>query len=196
MAEFHENWYSEMQLSELAKLVEQVRDLPGALIEVGCWEGRSTVRIAASCTPAPLHAIDHWLGNVDEGQNHPSVVAVAKRDVYGTFLQNVAPFPNVIAHKASGEDVLSTWDAPIKFAHVDSGHTYDSTYRIVKLILPHVVPGGIVCGDDYLEAHIGRRDLGGGVQRAVGELLPYHSVVGNFWYWRNSGVRHSLTITL
>jgi hypothetical protein len=37
MQEFHENWYSDFQLNELAKLVSEVRDLPGVFVEIGCW---------------------------------------------------------------------------------------------------------------------------------------------------------------
>jgi len=192
MQEFHENWYSEFQLSELAKLVTEVRDLPGVLVEIGCREGRSTIQIATTCAPQPLHAIDHWLGNVDEGPGHPSVLAVADRDVYSTFLRNIAPFPHVVVHRASGEDAFSAWDLPVKFAHVDVGHTYEATCKVIDVLVPHMVPNGIVCGDDYLESNVGRRDLHGGVQRAVGERLPYHSVVGNLWFWRTIEPRFTI----
>jgi Methyltransferase domain len=192
MQEFHENWYSDFQLNELTKLVSEVIDLPGVFVEVGCWEGRSTVQIAAACAPQPLHAIDHWLGNVDEGADHPSVLAVADRDVYSTFLRNIAPFPHVVVHRSSGEEAFSNWDLPVKFAHVDVGHTYEATSQVIDVLLPHMVPNGIVCGDDYLESHVGRRDLHGGVQRAVGERLPYHSVVGNLWFWRTVERRFSI----
>jgi hypothetical protein len=186
MQEFHENWYSDFQLNELTKLVSEVIDLPGVFVEVGCWEGRSTVQIAAACAPQPLHAIDHWLGNVDEGANHPSVVAAADRDVYSTFLRNIEPFPHVVVHRASGEEAFSNWDLPVEFAHIDVGHTYEATCLVIEAVVPHMVPNGIVCGDDYLESNVGRRDLHGGVQRAVGERLPYHSVVGNLWYWHTA----------
>jgi hypothetical protein len=192
MQEFHENWYSDFQLNELSKLVSEVRDLPGVFVEIGCWEGRSTVQIAATCAPQPLHAIDHWLGNVDEGADHPSVVAVANRDVYSTFLRNIEAFPNVVVHRASGEEAFSAWDLPVKFAHVDVGHTYEATRQVIDVLLPHMVTNGIVCGDDYLESHVGRTDLHGGVQRAVGERLPYHSVVGNLWFWRTLERRFSI----
>jgi hypothetical protein len=194
VAELHEDWYSDFQLGELGKLVNQVRGLSGALVEIGCWEGKSTMRIAEMCAPQKLHAVDHWLGNVDEGENHASVVALRERDVYGTFLENMSGYPNVEPHRTSGEDFLSNWTGPMKFAHVDVGHTFEVTSAMIELLLPHMVLGGIICGDDYLTSHIGRFDLSGGVQRAVSELLPHHSVVGNFWYWHNQGVRTKMRI--
>ena len=196
MPELHEDWYSEFQLGELGKLVTEVRDLPGVFVEVGCWEGKSTMRIAALCAPQPLHAIDHWLGNVDEGQSHPSVLIAQQRDVYATFLRNIAPYPHVVVHRASGEEVFSGWDLPIKFAHIDVGHTYGMTSKIIELVLPHMVMGGIVCGDDYITSHIGRADLNGGVQRAVSELLPYHCVVGNLWLYRYRGRTFRLQLSI
>lgn len=196
MATFQENWYSDFQLDTLGQLVPLVKELPGVFVEVGCWEGRSTLRIAQACSPEPLHAIDHWVGNVDEGANHPSVVAAAQRDVYSAFLANIAPYPHVVPHRAGAAEVFADWDLPIKFAHVDVGHTYAVTRDVTACLLPYMVDGGVVCGDDYLTSHIGRTDLQGGVQRAVGELMPNHCVVGNLWYWRVVSPRVGINMTI
>lgn len=45
-----------------------------------------------------------------------------------------------------------------------------------------MVKGGIVCGDDFLNANQDRHDLHGGVERAVRELCPTFQTFGNLWY--------------
>ena len=63
---FNENWYSENQISNLVNLVDQVKNLDGYIIEIGCWEGKSTISLANSCYPEFLICNDTWLGNVQE----------------------------------------------------------------------------------------------------------------------------------
>jgi hypothetical protein len=46
-----------------------------------------------------------------------------------------------------------------------------------------IVKNGIICGDDFINAHAGREDLQGGVERAVKETLQGYKTIGNLWYW-------------
>ena len=48
-----------------------------------------------------------------------------------------------------------------------------------------MVKGGIICGDDFLNANINSADLHGGVERAVRELLPNFKNIDNLWYFIN-----------
>jgi len=41
-----------------------------------------------------------------------------------------------------------------------------------------MVKGGIICGDDFLSAHAGRKDLNGGVR----EKCPHFKHVDNLWW--------------
>jgi hypothetical protein len=90
---FHENWYSESQLSNLVELYKGVSDLSGSIIEIGCWEGKSTVRLANECYPKVLICNDTWLGNVEEskltGIVHPTEMILKERDVFGIFKNNM-----------------------------------------------------------------------------------------------------------
>src|SRR6516165_6831628 len=86
---FHEDWYPETQLSLLAEVYDRVRLLEGAVLEIGCWEGRSTAALARACYPTTLLAIDTWMGNINEDANHPTVQAARDRDVFAIFLANM-----------------------------------------------------------------------------------------------------------
>ena len=90
---FHENWYSDNQLNDLGNLLTRIKDLDGKIIEIGCWEGKSTIKLANKCFPEILICNDTWLGNIQEsiatGITHVTEEILKKRDVYSTFINNM-----------------------------------------------------------------------------------------------------------
>lgn len=165
---FTEQWFDGDQAELIARLAASAPE--GALVEIGCWEGFSTTHIARAVAPRTLYAVDHWQGNLDEGAGHPSVEAARERDVYATFLANVAELTagNVIPIRADWREALENPAlARVAFAHIDAAHDYASVRDTLAAVAPRLVPGAILCGDDFRSAHMGRDDLGGGVERAV-----------------------------
>lgn len=173
--EFHEAWIGDQALAEITRLVQSVQEVQGALMEFGCWEGRSLVRIAQAAPDRPVHAVDHWRGN--QGDEY-TTEAVRTRDVYGQFLTNTAELSNVRVHRASTEDFMVTWTAPIAFLHIDADHDYQPVKDQISWALPLLAPGGVLCGDDYSHRWEG-------VMQAVDELLPDRVIVGCMWVWTN-----------
>lgn len=188
---FHENWYSDQQIRVLQQTLRFVPSSPGFLIEIGCWEGKSTVAIANTCYPEVIHCVDTWYGNIAEqeltGEAHCSVQIAQERDVYTQFLANMGELTkgNFVAYRQDCQEYLETLQQPVKFCHVDGSHDYPSVTRTLQLLLPKLVPGAILCGDDIASAHMNRIDLEGGVERAVEECLPYYLREGNFWYYQH-----------
>jgi predicted O-methyltransferase YrrM len=188
---FNENWYSDDQAIFLEKLVTQVNSVSGCVIEIGCWEGKSTAYIANACYPEKMICNDTWLGNIAEsrltGITHVTEIILKHRDVYSTFLSNMNSLTkgNYSVVKQDCIEWLTTYKTPIKFCHIDASHEYQSVYDTIKLIIPNLQRGGIICGDDFLNANISRTDLNGGVERAVRELLPGVTNYGNLWYYVN-----------
>jgi Methyltransferase domain len=133
-----------------------------------------------------LYAIDSWSGNQDESEHHVSVGLARERDVYSQFLTNTRLLTNgnIIPIRTDCHEFLASWRRPVKFAHIDASHDYRSVKRIINALAPHVVPGGVLCGDDFLTADASRQDLDGGVERAVRELLPGFEQIHNLWLWR------------
>lgn len=188
---FNENWYSENQITDLIKLLKSVKDLNGKIVEIGCWEGKSTINLANNCYPEMLICNDTWLGNVNEskitGITHITELILKERNVYNTFVNNMNnnTRQNYIIVKEDCIEWLKRFEGFIKFIHIDASHEYESVFETIKLVLPKMVKGGIICGDDYLNANINRTDLHGGVERAVKEVLPNHNNIGNLWYYIN-----------
>lgn len=186
---FQEYWYSEEQMGHLGELSKQVQSLQGSIIEIGCWEGKSTHHLANVAYPETIICNDTWLGNVEEskatGVTHPSELLTRERDVYGVFIKNmdILTKGNYIVVKQDCLEWLKTYRGPVKFCHIDASHDYYSVYQTIQLLLPRVVKGGILCGDDFLNSPMHCEKLQGGVERAVRELLPNFKNIGNLWYW-------------
>ncbi len=184
---FNERWASPEALLRLADLCLEVSELSGAVLEIGCWEGRTGIVLAHACYPKPLFAIDTWRGNIDEHPEHPTVAIAGGRDVFRRFSMNVAALTrgNVEPIREDCHAVLRRWNQPVKFAHIDASHDYLSVKRTIEALLRWIVPGGILCGRDILTATQDRADLSGGVERAVMELLPGFESAFNLWWWRH-----------
>lgn len=184
---FTENWYSSEQLESLKGAAKKVSGLEGMVVEIGCWEGKSTCTLANTVYPEVVHAVDTWKGNVAEGKDHASVVKAKQRDVHKTFLGNVAKRTqgNVKDHKQDCFDFLKTLKEPVKFCHIDAAHDYESVKKTIEMLKPKLVKGAVLCGDDFASANMARKDLNGGVERAVRECCPGFISTNNFWVWVN-----------
>jgi predicted O-methyltransferase YrrM len=188
---FHEDWYSDSQLILLVQLLTNVKNIDGNIIEIGCWEGKSTIALANNCYPETLICNDTWLGNVAEskvtGNIHATEIILKERDVYSIFINNMNNYTKQ-NYKVIKEDCiewLKKYEGLIKFIHIDASHEYESVIETIQLVLPKMVKGGIICGDDYQYSNMNRIDLHGGVERAVRESLPTHKNINNLWYFIN-----------
>lgn len=182
-AVFHEQWYAESELKLLGEAVAKTRELPGQIVEIGCWEGRSTAVIANGCFPERVVAIDSWEGCTAQGPDHETVRIARERDVFAIFEANMRALTNGNVSPLRGDafEFLRQTTEPIKFCHIDASHDYPSVRETLELLLPRLTPGAVLFGHDYQSAHAGRDDLQGGVQRAVREVLRNHTSVGNTW---------------
>jgi hypothetical protein len=113
------------------------------------------------------------------------VTLTRERDVFGQFCANVTLLApgNVRVVRSDIHEFLRAWRGPIKFAHLDASHTYRAVKRMIEALRPWIVPGGVICGDDFETADLSRHDLEGGVERAVRETLAGFQQVNNLWLW-------------
>ena len=176
MPTFQENWFDDDAINALREYADHTRNLPGTVMEVGCWEGKSTVALANAVNPCIVHAVDHWLGCTgDEKHITDQELYVHKRDIYGNFLRNIAEGTagNVKVHKQDWREVFATWDEPIKILHIDASHTMEEVRDNILAALPFLVHDGVICGHDY-----GHPPVYAGITAA----LPRHAYNG-LWYY-------------
>lgn len=170
---FHEDWYATADLVHIAKLIK--RAPAGLLVELGAWEGKSTIALANACCPRVLHVVDTWQGNLAEGEQHDTVRLARSRDVRATFEANMRAGTqgNYEAHCQDCLEYLEALDEPVAFCHVDAAHDYDSVKTTLALLLPRLVPGVILCGHDATHPP---------VRQAVEEQCPGYQTRGNVWW--------------
>lgn len=171
MVTFHEDWFGEKAREALAELAGRVLDLDGRIVEVGCWEGRSTVVLANAVAPAIVDAVDTWAGSPGE----ISETLAAQRDIYAQFIINISALTagNVVSHLCDWRDYFVADRSPIRFLFIDAAHTFDEVAGNISAALPIMVSGGIVCGDD---AHHGP------VIDAARDQLGAVAVMDTLWY--------------
>ena len=174
MSFFTENWFHNESCDRLAQLARQVDHIPGVILEIGSWEGKSTCVLANALRPRIVHAVDTWQGS----PNEISAELAAARDVHATFANNVKVLTggNVVEHRMGWREYMAGHGGPIALVFIDAEHTYREVYDTIKAVLPFMSPGGVICGDD---AHHPP------VARAVMELLPKDELLqgGNVWSW-------------
>jgi hypothetical protein len=167
--EFHEDWYNGEQALFVANLARQAPQ-EGACVEIGAWEGKSTVVLAQRLAPRLLHVVDHWQGNPDECDDHPATVAAAERDVMGDYVHNMDRLTdgNYTTIYRSWQDWIAEWprcadDPRIAFLHLDAAHDRASVRDCLLAVKPFLVDGAILCGDDAFAEP---------VRLGVGDVFP------------------------
>lgn len=168
--EFHEDWYSGLQALYVGQLARQAPE--GAMVEIGCWEGRSAIVLAQLIYPRVLHCVDHWQGNTDEDPNHASGVTARERDVLGTFKMNMVNCTggNWVCWPRSWQDWAANWNEPIAFLHLDASHDRASVRDCLLALKPFLVDGAILCGDDAFDQRV--RD-------GVHDVFPDAEIIGD-----------------
>lgn len=159
---FHENWYNGAQALYVGQLARHA-PTNGDRVEIGCWEGRSSVILAQLIYPNDLECVDHWQGNTDEDPEHDSGKAAKARDVLAQFVKNMdrCTAGNYTLYVKSWQEWIKDWEYPIAFLHLDASHDRASVRDCLLAIQPYLVDGAILCGDDAYDARViaGVRDV-------------------------------------
>lgn len=153
--EFTNDWFVRHEPVWRA-MIQQHR--PSRIVEVGCYEGRSTVFLVETCAPhglVELHGIDTWQGGID---NDASVMG----EVEARFDRNLAraagkvPEGRLAFHKHKGlsRDALARLlvEAPESFdlVYVDGSHQAPDVLTDATLAFQLLKVGGLLVFDDYL----------------------------------------------
>lgn len=170
---FHEDWFPGAACENLAELAQRILHLEGRIVEVGSWEGKSTIALANAVRPAVVHAVDTWEGSPGE----PSEQLARERDVRKTFDQNVTAWTcgNVEAYHRDWRDYFTWNQQPCRFVFIDAEHDYLPVYDCLGLVRPLMVPGGIICGDDAHHPPVRQALID-----TFGPVVPWKA---NLWYY-------------
>ena len=149
-------------------LAKGLKDRPGAMAEVGCFQGVSTKMICEAKDDKELHVFDTFEGlpkssehdgNVhDERQYACSLESVSK---YLEGYENVHFYKGLFSDSAN-ESAEKLDGKKFCFAHFDVD-LYESTRACLEYFYPRMIPGGVMLSHDY--------SILAGVRKAVDEFL-------------------------
>lgn len=151
-------WLSELEGLALARLARG-----RTVLEIGCWEGRSTICLAQAAERV-------WAVDTFDGRGTPT-----PRDTFDAFTRNVERFglgARVNVRVGTSAAMVPLIEDRVGLAFVDGAHDYESVRADAALAVAKLAPDGLLAFHDY-RAFDG--DVGGpvepGVTRAVNELL-------------------------
>jgi O-methyltransferase len=150
------------QLAYLCACLDSVRDVPGAVVEAGAFQGNTTLflnrHLSAEGIEKPYWAIDTFSGFLDEDLDGEVARGQDRGHYGGMFSGNDQRWYDYVIRRAGVTRVRSvaadvgSFDfgrvGPVAFCLVDV-----VLYQPVKRALPHIwealSPGGIIVVDDY-----------------------------------------------
>lgn len=143
---FTEDWFSDDNCKTLQDLYYRTERITGDIVEVGCWEGKSTCALANACWPLNVRAVDTWRGSPGEDSER----LASERDVYAEFRRNIVARTNmnVWPYQMTWQSYFETHRDRVKFCFIDAAHTYDQVRGNIETVLPLLVDHGVICGDD------------------------------------------------
>jgi predicted O-methyltransferase YrrM len=174
---FGENWFGVESQAMIADLARSVADIPGMIVEIGSWTGRSTCALATAIHPRIVHAVDTWAGSPGEISSE----LAAERDVFAQWQRNIDAFTggNVVAHRMGWREFLADNTAPLAFVFIDAEHTAIEVADNIAAVLPMLSDGGIICGDDVMWPAVRE-----GVARHLRPVDVQTPIDTSVWWWK------------
>ncbi len=148
-------------MDEGEALARHVRALnvPGPVLEIGSWCGRSSVYLgqAARDEGRMVFALDHHRGSEEhqlgEGYHDPALYDgdIGRVDTLGAFrrtLHDAGLDHTVVALVGPSEPIGRVWQTPLSLLFIDGGHAMATALGDYRAWAGHVVPGGVLAIHD------------------------------------------------
>jgi O-methyltransferase len=142
---------------ELWSLVGELRDVPGAILEVGVWRGGTGILMAARAAGLgiedPVYLCDTWSGVVKtgavdtyyrDGKHDDASPELVERLAAKLRLENAELLEGVFPEETGNRIAGRTF----RFCHCDVD-VYQSAKDVLEWVWPRLSPGGVVAFDDY-----------------------------------------------
>ncbi len=135
-------------------------DPSGAIVEIGSWEGRSTIWLAAGAQAgrgARVVAVDPHVGT------HLREPGRSTEQALRANLKRVGLAHRVDVRAETSEQAAGTWSGGVSLLWIDGDHAYESARRDLELWEPHLLADAVVALHDTF--------VFPGPERVVRELL-------------------------
>ncbi|MCK5940588.1 MAG: class I SAM-dependent methyltransferase [Planctomycetes bacterium] len=150
-----------LTVDEAITLFELARDLPGEApraVEIGCWQGKSTVCIANGLRGKPgaqLTCIDPFDASGD-AESHDAYEGRAAgvggplRQAFEHNLEDAGVRDLIDVRQGFSHDLTDAVDASIDLLFLDGDHSYEAILRDFEDWAPKLKPGGVLAMHDVV----------------------------------------------
>lgn len=103
---------------------------------------------------------------------------VAHPQAFYSNLRHLGLADTVLVWRGTSEEAAGALDVKADFVYIDADHSEPGVWQDIKLWAPHVLDGGVLCGDDANLPHLP------GVDAALNRLRKAVQVwtTGRFWW--------------
>lgn len=159
------------RMVNIAFFVLQTRDLPGGIVEFGCYQGH-TAALMAGLTDKQIDLYDSFKGlpepmeqdgGRDEKYQHGSMQATPQEVIHHFMAAGIERVPAIHA-KWFSELTENEMPVQISLAHIDCDF-YRGIHEALALVYPRVIRDGVIIVDDFGDSGLP------GVKQAVGEFF-------------------------
>jgi predicted O-methyltransferase YrrM len=144
--------FGDFDRAALVMILDELKTESPTIVEIGSWLGTGSTQILLDHVKrhgGRLYCVDTWQGS-PAVQGHVDMLATY--DVYQSFVENVRRAGGeacVEPYLMSSTDAASQFsDASVDLVFVDGDHKYDAVRSDIKMWLPKIKVGGIICGHD------------------------------------------------
>ncbi len=133
-------WLTAHEGQFLYSSAKAVRELQGDVVEIGSFQGKSTIFLATASTK--VVSIDPHEGNVSGGILSPTYKAFIKHLTHAGVRKHIH---DIIS---TSQKAAKKWKKPISYLFIDGLHDTEHAHEDYQLWSPFVVDGGIVAMHD------------------------------------------------
>lgn len=188
---YFDNWF--VNAKHLDNLIKNHN--VSVIVELGSWLGASAMHMARQIPIyGKVYCVDHWEGSAEHHQPHRTDVKHLLPILYQQFLSNVIHAgltDKIIPIRESTLEAAKNLDVSPHLVYVDASHDYFSVYQDISNWYEKLIPGGIMCGDDWPRE---------GVYRAVERFAEENNLQvyaeDNFWSYSPKPYTSSTTTVL
>ena len=144
--------------------------------EIGVYQGELSQRILNKTNPKKLVLIDAWSTQLmkDNSDVQNSFTQEKFDQMYLNVLTKLQKYGNVEIIRKNSIDAMKFFsDAYFDWVYIDASHEYQDVLDDLETALIKVKSGGIIAGDDYVNAP---NKWGDDVIRAVNDFSAKHSL--------------------
>ena len=154
-----EGWFTAAEAHFMVECINKTKRLPGVIVEIGSFLGRSSVVIARAAkeNQDDVYCIDIWDNSVylalpEERRQHYRKQVVIPQNTFKQFIANMKAagvYDVITPIRGKSECVAKTWDEPIKLLFIDACHEYEYVIKDCLLWKDHIVKDGFLLFHDY-----------------------------------------------